>query len=277
MYVRRIKANSLEWKLDAKFCSWDAVYTRELHNHEEDGDDEGTVWFSESHAEDAILQQLDKLAEGGLLFRGSGYDVRKLPSGYNGGCETERLPSRFLDLGTGNGHMLFALRETNKDGEIWHGEMVGVDYSETSIDLARRIAAQRHDRDAAASSSLRFETWDLLESHPEDWMEGGFDVVLDKGTFDAISLMDHNNSSRNPCEMYRDNVVLLVKPGSFLFVTSCNWTGGELVEWLALDDGELQYHTEAKYPTFTFGGHTGQSIVTIVFRRKNGWPTRMET
>ena len=277
MYVRRIKANSLGWKLDAKSCSWDAVYTRELHNHEEVGDDEGTVWFSESHAEDAVLQQLDKLAEGGLLFRGSGYDVRKPPSSEKGGCETERLPSRFLDLGTGNGHMLFALRETNKDGEIWHGEMVGVDYSETSIDLARRIAAQRHDRDAAASNSLRFETWDLLESHPEDWMEGGFDVVLDKGTFDAISLMDHNNGSRNPCEIYRDNVVLLVKPGSFLFVTSCNWTGGELVEWLALDDGELQYHTEAKYPTFTFGGHTGQSIVTIVFRRKNGWPTCMET
>ena len=184
------------------------------------------------------------------------------------GSMSAMQPSRFLDLGTGNGHMLFELCEDDIDRQRWCGEMIGVDYSVASVELARRIAAQRHATDAEASRRIRFECWDLLSSLPGEWLGAGFDVVLDKGTFDAISLMPHSGLLQHPCEMYRDKVTSLLKPGYFLLVTSCNWTKDELTEWLATEGGELACFDEAKYPSFTFGGHTGQSIVTIVFQRK---------
>ena len=163
--------------------------------------------------------------------------------------------------------MLFELCDEDDDGQRWCGEMIGVDYSEASVRLARRIAAQRqYQEDDAAVPS--FEHWDLLQSPPRDWLRDGFDVVLDKGTFDAISLMTYENSSQHPCEIYRRKVTPLVKRGKFLFVTSCNWTRDELVDWLATDGSELDLHDEAKYPTFTYAGQTGQTIVTLVFQRK---------
>ena len=236
--------------------SWDNVYSRELLNHAEDEDDEGTVWFSESNAEEAVLKKLAELHESALLQR----------------ChvaESKSPPSRFLDLGTGNGHMIFELGEADDEGQRWNGGMVGVDYSEGSVQLARRIAEQKHHDDQLDASQLRFDCWDLLHDQPGDWLAGGFDVVLDKGTFDAISLMDHSGVSDHPCQVYREKVTPLIKSGGFLFVTSCNWTKQELLQWLAPSEGDLLYYDEAKYPTFTFGGQTGQTIVTIIFRKKN--------
>ncbi|KAF2763911.1 S-adenosyl-L-methionine-dependent methyltransferase [Teratosphaeria nubilosa] len=231
---------------------WDQAYSRELHNHQEDADDEGTVWFSESGAEEAMLAQLNALNEDGLLCRHESRETDDAKSG---------PASRFLDLGTGNGHLLFALREEDDDGNSWGGEMIGVDYSETSIQLAKQIAAQKD------AEHIDFEQWDLLAEPPGPWLKDGFDVALDKGTFDAISLMSSSAEARHPCETYREKVVPLIKPGGFLCITSCNWTKGELLDWLAPGAGALVFHSEAKYPTFTFGGQTGQSIVTLVFRK----------
>ncbi|KAK0938004.1 Protein-lysine N-methyltransferase efm4 [Friedmanniomyces endolithicus] len=238
---------------------WDSAYSRELDNYDEDFDDEGTVWFSESNAEEAVLTQLSRLEQKGLLRRDGGTadsashaNLRQLP------------PSRFLDLGTGNGHLLFALREDDEEGSCWSGEMIGVDYSESSIQLARRIANERR----FDTSTMHFEQWDLLADPPQPgWLQNGFDVVLDKGTFDAISLMPYAEGSRHPCDVYRDKVVTLIKPGCFLCITVCNWVKEELLDWLAPAGGQLRYYAEAKYPTFTFGGQTGQSIVTLTLRR----------
>ena len=182
--------------------SWDAVYSRELDNYDQDGD-EGTVWFSESNAEGAILRELHKLEELRLLRRTtiSGENPDQPTESERTGCASASPASRFLDLGTGNGHMLFELcDDEDESGDPWRGEMVGVDYSEPSIQLARRIAAQRSNH-AAASTTLRFEHWDLLSSSPAGWLRDGFDVALDKGTFDAISLMPQDPDSRHPCEV----------------------------------------------------------------------------
>ncbi|KAF2857659.1 S-adenosyl-L-methionine-dependent methyltransferase [Piedraia hortae CBS 480.64] len=214
---------------------WDKVYSREVSNHQTDETDEGTVWFSESGAEEAISKLL------------SNVQVLK------------RESARFLDLGTGNGHLLFFLREDKDEDGGWKGEMIGVDYSEQSIQLAGQIAEQR------GKSSVLFERWDLLQDEPrQEWMEG-FDVVLDKGTFDAISLMA--SGATHPCERYRERVVPLIKSGGFLCITSCNWTKEELLTWLAPADKCLIFHAEAKYPTFSFGGMTGQSIVTLLLEK----------
>ena len=172
-----------------------------------------------------------------------------------------------LDLGTGNGHMLFALRGTDEDDEdeSWQGEMIGVDYSLASVELARKIGQQRDIK-----PEVRFEQWDLLASPPGAWLGDGFDIVLDKGTFDAISLMPQTEGEPHSCETYRRKVESLMKKGGLLVLTSCNWTKEELFSWLTLagEEHALEYYAEAKYPTFTFGGQTGQSIVTVAFKRK---------
>ena len=246
------------------------MYERELRNHEADEHDEGTVWFSESNAEAVVLRQLNKLEEQGFLSRELAIlDQDTATSDKASAQVSSASPSRFLDLGTGNGHMLFELCEDDEDGHSWCGELVGVDYSEASIQLAQRIASQK----AAETShpdllNLHFEQWDLLASPPGSWLKNGFDVVLDKGTFDAISLMQHHPRSQHPCETSRMKVTPLVKPGYFLLVTSCNWTRAELVRLLTHEMSELEYFDEAKYPTFSFGGRTGQSVVTVIFRRK---------
>ncbi|KAK1060788.1 Protein-lysine N-methyltransferase efm4 [Friedmanniomyces endolithicus] len=238
---------------------WDSAYSRELDNYNEDIDDEGTVWFNESNAEEAVLTQLSRLEQKGLLRRGGG-----TADSVSHANVRPPAPSRFLDLGTGNGHLLFALREENEEGFCWSGEMIGVDYSDSSISLARRIATERQ----VDATTMRFEQWDLLADPPQpDWLQDGFDVVLDKGTFDAISLMPYAEGSRHPCDIYREKVVPLIKPGHFLCITTCNWVKEELLDWLAPAGGQLQYYAEAKYPTFTFGGQTGQSIVTLTLRK----------
>ena len=177
--------------------------------------------------------------------------------------------------------MLFALLEAHEDGQIWNGEMIGVDYSESSVLLARRIISQTlgiclekgsnqapDSETGSQQHQIQFELWDILSQQPGDWLREGFDVVLDKGTFDAISLMPRSEGNPHPCQIYREKVTNLIKPGCFLFVTSCNWTKDELTSWLAIDGGELSFFEEGKYPKFTFGGRTGQSVVTCVFHRR---------
>lgn len=241
--------------LPTKISSWEAAYTREIHNNSSDTTDEGIIWFDESNAEDTVLSKLQTFAS------------------TNGG-PLSPTSTRFLDLGTGNGHMLFALREDTEDDEespLWTGEMIGVDYSPKSIELARQLDAQRRealDDETGPYANIRFEQWDLLTEAAGDWLGEGFEVVLDKGTFDAISLMPHSGDTPHPCETYRAQVEPLIKPGHFLVTTSCNWTKDELIGWLAPEGAGLTLHDEAKYRTFTFGGKTGQSVVTLIFQRK---------
>ena len=134
---------------------------------------------------------------------------------------------------------------------------------------------------------IRFEEWDILGSNaglsetglpnatPDeslDWFpyqDGGFDVVLDKGTFDAVSLADDAKTSR-VCERYPDIARRLVKRGGFLIVTTCNWTDEELVHWFTggqTSGDRLTVWGRVEYPVFRFGGHEGQGVCTVCFQR----------
>lgn len=152
--------------------------------------------------------------------------------------------------------------------EDWEGELVGVDYSEASVQLARQIANQRRDDADDRSEAVRFEQWDILNEHSAEWLAGGFDAVLDKGTFDAISLSSETDAQgRRICETYRDRVTPLIKKGGLMIITSCNWTKEEVMNWFVVQGGELEFFDEAKYPTFRFGGQVGQSVCTLIFRK----------
>ncbi|KAA6407989.1 MAG: N-lysine methyltransferase SEE1 [Lasallia pustulata] len=66
---------------------WDKTYTHDLRNHAHNRADIGTVWFSDSLAEEKILEY--------LLSDELGLD---------------RETTNFLDVGAGNGGLLFSLR-----------------------------------------------------------------------------------------------------------------------------------------------------------------------
>ena len=162
--------------------------------------------------------------------------------------------------------MLFLLREEGK----FAGRLVGVDYSEASIDICRQLAIQKGYALGPGfdGRSLEFTIWDIMRTPPRpEWAEG-FDVVLDKGTFDAVSLSGEvDEQGRRICEGYREQVERLVKKGGHVLVTSCNWTEEELGEWFT--GGELEVFGRVEYPIFKFGGQTGQSVCSVCFKKKS--------
>ncbi|KAK4697590.1 EEF1A lysine methyltransferase 2, partial [Lecanoromycetidae sp. Uapishka_2] len=171
----------------------------------------------------------------------------------------------FLDLGTGNGEMLFLLREEGG----FKGRVVGVDYSHSSIQLCRQIATKRgYALGPSFRGGMEFTQWDIMNMKPRpQWIEG-WDVVLDKGTFDAVSLSaEMDGEGRRICEGYRDKVEGLVKKSGLLLVTSCNWTEEELRGWF--EGADLEVMGRVEYPVFKFGGMTGQSVCSVCFKKKS--------
>jgi SAM-dependent methyltransferase len=191
----------------------------------------------------------------------------------------------FLDLGCGNGSLLLALREAG-----WKGQCLGVDYSPQSVALAKQIAAAEEegqsddDEEGGNAVPLEFQEWDIiagdyapvLKPTPADGGAGesqGWDVVLDKGTFDAISLSSEvDTQGRRLFESYHERVLPLVKPGTGLFIlTSCNWTEEELRSWFVTtsEQGDgFEVASRVEYKSFSFGGVKGQTISTLCFRRR---------
>ena len=95
----------------------------------------------------------------------------------------------------------------------------------------------------------------------------GWDVVLDKGTFDAISLSEEKDlNGRRVCERYKERVVPLIRDGGILLITSCNWTEDELNAWF--NGGELEMVENIKYKSFSFGGKKGQTISSVCYRKQ---------
>lgn len=308
--------------------SWDKYYQNDLDNDEDEddeddyGDDEGDEdhnqppdpselesWFDDVGAPAKTLAFLTSSSfplspNYTPSSPGPDADRSKPEAEVDVGSRTSPSAPTVLDLGTGNGSALFALR---LEGH-YPGLMVGVDYSAQSIELARRLRAQF---EAAApqprSRSLAdvdFEVLDLIHDTPEEqpWWPaprstgtgtaaaggGGFDLVLDKGTFDAISLSSAtvvdpatNNTERRICELYPSKVLAMVRPGGFLLVTSCNWTEEEVVSWFtgasAAAEGEgdaaaarFEVYDTIKYPVFEFGGQKGQGVASVCFRKVLG-------
>ncbi|UKZ78226.1 hypothetical protein TrVFT333_005961 [Trichoderma virens FT-333] len=232
---------------------WDKLYTTELTNHAANPSDTGTNWFDDSDAEGRIVAFLDALTE-------DDQEILARP--------LSKEDAAVLDLGCGNGE-LFA----------------------QSVALARRIGETRDaaeeeednneevkEEETAKTPSVNFLEWDLLSgplslddaASPLSFAPSSgalFDVILDKGTFDAISLSA--SSDARPCETYRRRLLQLLSPnGGIFLVTSCNWTEPELRSWFEEDDdGQLHVVGRVEYPTFTFGGVKGQTITTLCFRR----------
>lgn len=166
-----------------------------------------------------------------------------------------------LDVGTGNGHLLFALVEAGYDAL----RLTGIDYSQGSVDLSTTIAKQRNEDDEEHTyENITFALCDFLDpespiSPPgqESTSDGVWDLVLDKGTFDAISLMDKDEQGIVPLEGYVPRVVKLLGPGGHFLITcerlssivgheftvhiACNFTEDELTQKIAKVGNGLEH------------------------------------
>jgi len=217
---------------------WDDAYARELQAFEDIGD-VGEIWFGED-VQDRMVRWLTR--------------------------KEVDTSSHMLDLGTGNGMLLLALREEG------FTNLVGVDYSEGAVQLARSVAQKE------GMGDIQFQVCDILsessvcqlcKSATTSTLSGGgepdrkFSVCLDKGTYDAVSLQRPEVTADR--DRYRTNVRSLLEPGGLLMLTSCNWTKDQLVTHFHKD---FELVEELPAPKFTFGGQTGQTVTSLVFRSR---------
>ncbi|KAH9994868.1 S-adenosyl-L-methionine-dependent methyltransferase [Russula vinacea] len=223
---------------------WDDVYEREVANFEETGD-EGEIWFGE----DSIEKMVD-------------WTLENVP-----------IPSepRILEIGSGNGTLLFALRDAGYAAP----HLSGIDYSPDAVRLALMIAQTRQD-----SEQIAFHVCDFLSElpPPPTATSGGqtldvglgrsWDLLLDKGTYDAIALGEKDGSGNSPVAAYPVRASKLLRDNGYLLITSCNFTEEELKASFVNPETNFRFHSRVKHPSISFGGQSGSVYTTVAFMKE---------
>ncbi|XP_069836184.1 EEF1A lysine methyltransferase 2 isoform X2 [Dendropsophus ebraccatus] len=159
------------------------------------------------------------------------------------------LTSSIVDIGTGNGMLLVELAKSG------YSNLLGIDYCSDAIALARNICEKE-----GVSQSVNLQVADFLGSfRPAEQ----YDIGLDKGTFDAVSL--DPNGSEGKRRQYIQSLCQILKPNGIFIITSCNWTKDELLQQFS---NEFEVTDELPTPSFSFGGQSGRSVTALVFRRR---------
>ncbi|KAH8412418.1 hypothetical protein KR009_001845 [Drosophila setifemur] len=162
--------------------------------------------------------------------------------------QIDKRAARVLDLGCGNGMFLVGLAQEG------YSRLTGTDYSPKAIELAQAIAKDN-------GLDITYKVADLTQ--PQNDL-GTFDVVHDKGTYDAVSLCPENPKEKRA--LYLATLEKLLASSDSLFViTSCNWTEDELM--LCFGDKLVKLAT-IPTPTFKFGGKIGSVVTSVVFKKK---------
>ncbi|EFA00625.1 EEF1A lysine methyltransferase 2 [Tribolium castaneum] len=157
--------------------------------------------------------------------------------------ETATKESKILDVGCGNGMFLIELATEG------YTNLFGVDYSKDAITLAKSIAQKQ-------GFEIQYSECDILEH-----LDGQFDIIHDKGTYDAISLNANIKEFRGK---YLENVHKALDPNGFFIITTCNWTKDELNEHFR---NHFVCVDNIPTPQFQFGGKTGNTVTSLVYRK----------
>ena len=153
-----------------------------------------------------------------------------------------------LDIGCGNGVMLVEL------GKCGYKNLTGEDYSENAISLAKRVADSEN-------VNVDYQCCDFLAQQTDEGLSM-YDVCLDKGTYDAISLNPENSKSMRLA--YKNNLLSRLKNEGLFVITSCNWTMKELEDYFSSNFKTVEV---IPTPTFSFGGQSGNNVTSIVFKK----------
>lgn len=245
---------------------WDQHYSQELNLFDQNGDC-GEVWFG-TRREDQLINWI-------LL---------------NISNPAERS---FLDIGCGNGHLLHSLYKKTHSTQLF-----GLDYSENSLKLAEKYLL-------SSDTSATLFLFDLLTDYSKQQISTcqNVDVVIDKGTFDAICLFDDStdtNSAKvcndqllvNSIEestnsrvnqnytrieriksqivpKYLDNIAKFMNADGIFIIASCNWTFVELKEFFTSSNFRLveEIRPTEQRGAFMFGGAVGNSVTCAAFAK----------
>ncbi|KAF8632234.1 hypothetical protein AX15_001986 [Amanita polypyramis BW_CC] len=207
---------------------WDNVYEEELANFGDIGD-EGEVWFG--------IESVEKMVE---------WTQANVPHLSH--------PS-VLEVGSGNGTLLFALAEAGYAPTT----LTGVDYSSDAVKLAKAISVKK------GIEGITFMEADFLKDNALR-TANAWDLILDKGTYDAIALGPKDENARSPATRYPPQLTKLLKPGAYFLITSCNFTEEELISDFATAETGLLYHSRIQHAVFTFGGRSGSACASVAFQ-----------
>lgn len=227
---------------------WDKSYDTEIANYKSHGD-VGEVWFDE----DSQIRVIDWMRKNDIADSSEIIDLGKETNQKLKTMHKIRiiLMCIFILIGCGNGMMLVELyREGYKN-------LTGADYSANAVELSKRIAADQN-------MNITYEVLDLLNANDirEKLGDKQFNVVHDKGTYDAISLHPENSTEKRL--KYIEHLYNLTSDAGLLILSSCNWTETELC--LSLN-GKFQLYKAIPTPTFKFGGSVGSVVTQIVFKK----------
>lgn len=164
-----------------------------MTNFEEIGD-EGEIWFG--------IESVEKMVE---------WTEENIPV-------STSPPPHIMEIGSGNGTLLFALVEAGYKAE----NIRGIDYSEDAVNLSKAIALTRN------AELVKFERYDFL-TEAEPLILGGWDLLLDKGTYDAIALGEKDEQGRSPAASYPMRASNLLKQGGYFLITCTS--GGDHSEF----------------------------------------------
>lgn len=136
-------------------------------------------------------------------------------------------PSIFTELITGNSHGLLSLIQHFPPTCFHHSccfsysenstPLLDIN-SEASVKLAQSIA-QKHGE---GHESIAFSTLDFLHQSapsPPSSQEDGWNLLLDKGTYDAIALAPSLPSGKKLIDLYPERVEAALRKGGFFLIT----------------------------------------------------------
>ncbi|EFO18632.1 hypothetical protein LOAG_09862 [Loa loa] len=193
------------------------------------------------------LKNFEEFGDEGEVWFGRSAESRLV--NYVNGNEQLSKSCRLIDFGCGNGSLLRALRQEG------YSHLCGVDYSEEAILLAKKFTES-----IESSIQIDFRVADLLS---ESINLGKFDAVLDKGTWDSLSL----SVDRDRClRKYKASVCKTLRPCGLFIICSCNYSRNELEKQFS--DEELKFLEEIPPKNiFEFGGRKGSTTTCMVFQR----------
>lgn len=213
---------------------WDNFYNEEIEQFENNSDLIGEIWFGKQ-VQKKIIEYINK-----------NFTEKNI---------------KILDVGSGNGAFLFKCLKNN------FTNLIGMDYSEKSVELANNIKEHKIEEGEEKYKNIFFYQEDIKNPLMNiDKDEDKFDLIHDKGTFDAF-MLNINNSNID----YAEYIYYKLKKTGLFIITSCNHLKGDLIKFF-IEDHKLNKEKynfkligEVPHKSFNFGGQVGQTVTTLIF------------